>query len=121
MRTRHDTCTVQVDKAMFDRLNKAEHREDAYCAAIRQMLHTYTTLLSDPHFQIKGLYVVEDYEDAPSLRQMLKADGLMTTKQKKVGTPQRAMWVQPAHPTAHCCVQPSRFTIPSAQPIPTVG
>ena len=32
---------------------------------------------------MKGLFVIEDYLEAPSLRQMLKMDGLMSTKQKK--------------------------------------
>lgn len=41
-------------------------------------------MLSDPHVQIMGLHMGEDWINSPPMKLMMKMDNIMTTRQKKV-------------------------------------
>ena len=50
---------------------------------VRQMIHAYSKMLSDPFFQVKGLYMVVDYEGSPTLKQYMRLDRMHPIKHKK--------------------------------------
>ena len=52
-----------------------------YCDQIIVMMTRFT---SDAHAQVMGLGFVEDWADHPSFKLMMKMDGILSGKQKKV-------------------------------------
>lgn len=72
----------EMDKRIFDDLSVKEHGNDYAKLMIRQMIHIYTKQLSDPWFQVKGVFFYQDFEEGPSLQQIYNSD-LLTIEQKK--------------------------------------
>jgi hypothetical protein len=68
---------------MLEELNVEQHREVLYKLQIRQIVTMFTRMLSDPHAQIMGVAMAEDWEGHPPFKLMMKLDGIQTSKQKK--------------------------------------
>ena len=78
------STVLEKTPGMFDRLNKEQYcAEDLHRMGVRQMIHAYSKMLSDPFFQVKGLYMVVDYEGSPTLKQYMRLDRMHPIKHKK--------------------------------------
>lgn len=69
-------------KSILDKLDKDTYKEDIARMMIRQMVNIYTMQLSDPWFQVKGVFLIYDFEDGPSFSQLLRAGDLLSPEDK---------------------------------------
>eukprot|EP01045_Picozoa_sp_COSAG04_P008173 COSAG04_NODE_447_length_14267_cov_17.958569_10_plen_416_part_00 len=74
----------EIPHSLFEELEVKKHRELLYKLQIRQMIFMMTRFTSDAHAQVMGLGFVEDWADHPSFKLMMKMDGILSGKQKKV-------------------------------------
>ena len=72
----------KINKSVLDNLTVEEHRNDYFKMLVRQTIRIYTMQLSDPWFQVKGVFMIQDWEDGLSLAQIYKSD-LLSLRQKK--------------------------------------